>query len=115
MELRDVSWMSCAVTRAGISLSVGAWLAGALFVVVEWPWVGVLACGTVLGYVLCEWWAAMAELRDRQQEVVELEKQVVVLKSAMQEMATLDSVCEARNRRAKFRASRDRWPSTHSL
>ena len=117
MELGDVVWTmtDTGVTRACISLSFGAWLAGMLYLVVQSPWVGVLACGCALGYALCEWWTATCDLQERQEEVAELEKQVVVLKSAMQEMAVLDSVCEARTRKARFLASRERWPSNHSL
>jgi hypothetical protein len=47
--------------------------------------------------------------------VVELEKQVVVLRSAMQEMATLDSTWEARMRRAKFKSGLARTLSARSL
>ena len=107
MELGHVTHerISESITRACIALSTGVWLASLLYVVVRNPWAGVLACGSVLGFVLCEWWSTVCELRDRQEEVVELEKQVVVLKSAMQEMAVLDSVSEGRMRRAQFRAA----------
>ena len=118
MELREVDTImmfSSTVARTCISVSVGVWLSGALYVVVRNPWYGVLACGVALGHVLCEWWAAADEARERREEVCELEKQVVALRSTMQEMALLDAVSEARIRRAKFRSGLGRTLSTRSL
>ncbi len=117
MELHevDITMLAATVTRTCISVSVGVWLSAALYLVVRNPWFGVLACGVALGHVLCEWWAAADEARDRREEVAELEKQVVALRSAMQEMATLDSTCEARMRRVKFRSGLSRTLSARSL
>ncbi len=119
MELREVDTMMMlmagTITRTCISVSVGVWLSAALYLVVRNPWYGVLACGVALGHVLCEWWAAADEARDRREEVCELEKQVVALRSTMQEMALLDAVSEARIRRAKFRTGLGRTLSARSL
>jgi hypothetical protein len=119
MELREVEitmmMLADGVTRACISVSVGVWVSAALYLVVRNPWYGVLACGVGLGHVLCEWWAAADEARERGEEVVELEKQVVALRSTMREMALLDPASEAQIRRAKFRTGRDRTLSTMSL
>ena len=103
MELREVdttmmmSVVSGTATRTCISVSVGVWLSGALYVVVQNPWYGVLACGVALGHVLCEWWAAADEARERREEVNELEKQVVALRSTMREMAMVNAELERVN------------------
>ena len=100
MELREVDMIAMLadrVTRTCISVSVWVWVSAALYLVVRNPWYGVLACGVALGHALCEWWAAADEARERGEEVVELEKQVVALRSTMREMAVMNSELERIN------------------
>ena len=93
----------------------GVWITAALWLVTRHPWCSVFACAAAVGWLQFDNWATMSECRAKQEEIAELEKQVIVLRSAMHEMATVNSELEAVNRRARRRSRPQRDLSTCSL
>jgi hypothetical protein len=71
-------------------------LTGLLYLVTHNPWASVFACAAGMGWVLLDYCQMCAEERARCNEVVELEKQVVVLRSTLQEMAVMHEELESR-------------------
>ncbi len=109
MELGEVSLTMpyrSAANRMAFSLGLGAWMTGVMYAVARVPWAGVFALGVALGWVLLDYWLVLDEERERREDVIELEKQVVALRASMSRMVQSDARLEAELRRAAFRASR---------
>ena len=68
-----------------------------------------------LGYLLMDWMGLDAQLQAKQEEVVDLEKQVLVLKSAMHELTVRFAELEGKYRKAYFRNGPVRSLSTSSF
>jgi hypothetical protein len=103
MELGEVMQVGDAFIKMVSSIGIGAWLAGSLYLTVRNPWFAVLACGTVLGRVLLLLWEAEHELRARLDDLSELEKQVVALRTAMHEMSIRNDELERTNNKLAWR------------
>ena len=112
MELRDVTMSGIDWQRALFAMLLGGGLTGLLRLVTLNPWLGVFVTACTTMWFLAEASDMWAECEGKCHEVVELEKQVVVLKSAMQEMAVMNSELESVNRRL---GSRNRSRSSSSL
>ena len=95
--------------QAGFALGLGAWMTLAMWVVARVPWAGVFGLGTVLGWVLLDYWLVLEAEGECRGEVAELEKQVVSLRTVLGRMMcpTKCSNDDAHGRaRAEFRAQR---------
>jgi hypothetical protein len=103
MELGEVMQVGDAFIKMVSSIGIGACLAGSLYLTVRNPWFAVLACGTVLGRVLLLLWEAEHELRARLEDLSELEKQVVALRTAMHEMRMIHGDLEKSNIKLAWR------------
>lgn len=95
------------VTKACFSISVGAWLACLLWLVVREPWAGVFGTGACMGWVLMGSLQLTEDKQALKQEIRELEKQVIVLRSRLSELGH-----EAHYRRAALQSCPSRL--THS-
>ena len=95
----DFQWM----TRIGVTWCVAAGLTGGLYLVTHNPWASVFACGAALGWVLLDHCQMCEEEQRRRAEVAELEKQVVSLRSTMQEMAVMHEEQESGAQRVRSR------------
>lgn len=104
MELWDVTVMDWA--RALFAVGFGAMMGGLLRLVVVEPWVGVHVTGAAMAWFMADASGRCDENEALRGEIVELEKQVVVLKSAMHEMAKMQSEMETKYRRARFQEGR---------
>jgi hypothetical protein len=102
MELQDVM-MVIDWQRALIAGLLGGGVTGLLRLVTLNPWLGVFVTACTTMWFLAEAWDMWNECESKKEDVAELEKQVVVLKSAMQEMALMNSELEVVNRRLGFR------------
>lgn len=98
-----------------MAFCAGVWITAALWLVTRHPWCSVFACAAAVGWLQFDNWAHAGECRAKQEEIVELEKQVVVLRSAMHEMASVNGQLEAVHRRACWRNRPQRNLSTSSL
>ena len=101
--------------RALFAMLLGGGLTGLLRLVTLNPWLGVFVTACTTMWFLAEASDMWAECEGKCHEVVELEKQVVVLKSAMQEMAVMNSDQETRYRRHSLRESKAHFSSSNSL
>jgi hypothetical protein len=101
MELQDV--MVIDWQRALFAGLLGGGVTGLLRLVTLNPWLGVFVTACTTMWFLAEACDMWNECESKKEEVAELEKQVVVLKSAMQEMALMDSELKVVNRRLGFR------------
>jgi len=94
------------LTRVCMATSFGGWMTGALWLVTRNAWVGVFACAVALGlYILhnirlAEREAAMVD------EVGELQKQVVGLRTTIDRMARLGEVERAMAGKVRLRHGR---------
>ena len=84
---------------------LGMWLSGMLWLMTRNPWVGVFVVGFCLGLFLLENWALDEELRRSRENVIDLEKQVVGLRSIVSKMVLGTATMEVESRRSKFRSS----------
>ncbi len=71
-------------------------LTGMLYLMVASPWASVFACAAGMVWLELDYCQICSEERARREEVVELEKQVVVLRSTLQEMAVMHDAMESR-------------------
>ena len=102
------------VTRIALTWCMGAGLTGLLFLVTHNPWASVFACGAGVGWLLLDLCETSSEARDRRDEVAELEKQVIVLRSAMQDMAVMHDELETRVDTAAYKRAGFRRRGVHS-
>jgi hypothetical protein len=102
-------------TRIGFGVSIGAWLTGLLWMVLRSPLLAVFVTGVALGlYILENCWLSEVA-RARADGIVELEKQVVSLRSTIHEMSLRTRGLEVEHRRAAFRNRLTRGLSVSSL
>ena len=102
-------------TRIGFSACVAIWVTGLLWLVTRNALVGVFILGGCVGLYMIENWSLKAEVTELQGGMVELEKQVVVLRSTIHEMSLVNSELEVECRRALFRKGLSRGGSCNSL
>ena len=102
-------------TRIGFGVSIGAWLTGLLWMVLRSPLLAVFLTGVALGLCILENCWLSEVTRARADEIVELEKQVVVLKSTIHGMSLYNHGLEVEHRRAAFRGRLSRGHSVSSL
>jgi hypothetical protein len=89
-----------------MAVSFGLWVSGMLWLVVWNAWVGVFATGTALGLCVLEN-ATLAEwLEMTRSETEELEKQVVSLRTTIDQMARDQTIERLEHHRSAFRARR---------
>lgn len=105
-----MDWMGL-LCAGGFAVPVTA----CLYLMTRHPWVSTFACVVGLGYILGNWMELDTRLQAKTEEVAELEKQVVVLKSAMHEMAVRSSQREAKYKRAKWLQKSEMFQSSMSL
>ena len=112
MELKDVTmnWPG-----ALFACSFGAALTCCLQLMHEYPLFGRFVCCAGIGYLLVDWLGLDAQLQAKQEEVVGLEKQVLVLKSAMHDLSVRYGELEGKYRKACFRINPARSLSTSCL
>jgi hypothetical protein len=118
MELGEIDWMVTDfawVTRIGVAGVMAVTLTGMLYLVTHNPWASVFACAAGMGWVLLDYCQMYAEERARFNEVVELEKQVVVLRSTLQEMAVMHESLESQVSEEMYKRIRFRRRGSHSL
>jgi hypothetical protein len=102
-------------TRIGFGVSIGAWLTGLLWMVLRSPLLAVFLTGVALGLCILENCWLSEVTRARADEIAELEKQVVVLRSTIHGMSLYNHGLEAEHRRAAFRGRLSRGLSVSSL
>lgn len=103
------------MTRIGFSACVAMWVTGLLWLVTRNALAGVFVMGGVVGLYMIENWALKAEVRELRDGGMELEKQVVVLRSTIHELSLVNSELEVECRRAIFRKGLTRGGSCSSL
>ena len=102
------------LTRMCMATSFGLWVSGMLWLVVWSAWIGVFATGTALGLCVLEN-ATLAEwVETTRSENGELEKQVVSLRTTIDQLAREQTIERVEQHRAAFRRMR-RPASTNSL
>jgi hypothetical protein len=101
------------IVRTCMAVSFGAWLALCLWLITASPWAGVFAAGTGLGMMLVECSNLQECKTSLEADVMELEKQVVALRTTLARVMRQgdESVEDAR---ARFR-HRSRPGSSESL
>ena len=110
------TFRTCGVTtRIGFSACVAAWVTGLLWLVTQNALVGVFILGGCVGLYMIENWSLKAEVTELQAGTAELEKQVVVLRTAIHELSLANSELEVECRRAMFRRGLSRGGSCNSL
>jgi hypothetical protein len=114
MELGEIDWM-VTVTRIGVTCGTAVTLTGLLYLVTHNPWASVFACAAGMAWVLMDYCQMCAEERARCNEVVELEKQVVVLRSTLQEMAVMHESLESQVSEEMYKRIGFRRRGAHSL
>lgn len=97
-----------------MAASFGLWVSGMLWLVVWNAWVGVFATGTALGLCVLENVTLAEWLETTRSENVELEKQVVSLRTTIDQLAREQTIERVEQYRAAFRRVR-RMDSTNSL
>lgn len=102
-------------TRIGFSACVAVWVTGLLWLVTRDALVGVFILGGVVGLYMIENWSLKAEVHELQEGTAELEKQMVVLRTAVHELSLANSELEVECRRALFRRGLTRGGSCNSL
>ena len=100
------------VVRICMAVSFGAWLAMSLWLVVQSPWMAVFCAGTGLGLALLECSRLRECQRSQEENAVELEKQVVALRTTLAQAVWHEEGVE--HVRARFRY-RHRPGSSSSL
>jgi hypothetical protein len=118
MELGEIDWMMADfqwVTRIGLTCGMAVTLTALLYLVTHNPWASVFACAAGMGWVLLDYCQVCAEERARCDEVVELEKQVVVLRSTLQEMAVMHETLESQVSDEMYKRICFRRRGPHSL
>ncbi len=105
------------MTRIGFGISVGAWIAGLLWMTVQNGYVSVFIIGACLGLYMLENWSLMERIRDKDSEIWELQKQVVGLRSVTRELGLANETLEREKRIIWTRTSNlsRRWVSSGSL
>ena len=94
------------LTRMCMAVSFGLWVSGMLWLVVWNAWVGVFATGTALGLCVLEN-ATLAEwLEMTRSETEQLEKQVVSLRTTIDQLARDQTIERVEHHRAAFRVRR---------
>ena len=104
MTARERDWS----TTVCLSLSMGVWMTGALWLIVREPWVCVFGMGMYEGWLLMDCMHLAGEKQAQLEEIMELEKQVIVLRSRLSEMVSENCSLEVRHRRAMLRSSSER-------
>ena len=89
--------------RALLASCFGMWLSGLLWLLTKNQWVGVFAAGFSLGLYMLENWALDEELKKSYENVIDLEKQIVGLRSTISKMVLGSAAMEVEMRRDKFR------------
>jgi hypothetical protein len=99
------------------SLFISTWLTGTLWLISQVPWLGVFAMGVCIGMYMLENWRMKEEAQSLQENICELEKQIVVLKTVLNDMARSKrknepepdpESLEIENRRAGFRLDKSK-------
>ena len=86
MRLRMIEVLS-SPTRIMFAVGLGAWVTALVWLLSRSPWAGVFALGIALGWVQTDKWLLLEEDKERRDEVVELEKQVVSLRATLSRVA----------------------------
>jgi hypothetical protein len=118
MELGEIDWMVpdfVWVTRIGVAGVMAVALTGMLYLMVANPWANVFACSAGLAWLSLLYCDANSDAQARREEVVELEKQVVVLRSTLQEMAVMHESLESQVSEEMYKRIRFRRRGSHSL
>ena len=102
-------------TTVCFSISVGVWITGALWLIVRQPWTSVFGVGMYAGWLLMDCMHLAGEKQAQLEEIGELEKQVVVLRSRLSEMARENSHLEVRHRRAVLPGNSERFVQSTSF
>lgn len=103
------------VTRISFGISVGAWIAGLLWMTTRNGFVGVFIIGACLGLYMLENWSLMERIREKDNEIWELQKQVVDLRSVTRELGLANEMLEREKRIIWTRNLPRRMVSTGSL
>ena len=111
MMARERDW----TTTVCFSISMGMWMTGALWLIVRQPWTSVFGVGMYAGWLLMDCMHLASEKQAQQDEIRELEKQVVVLRSRLSEMTRENSQLEVRHRRAMLRGNSERFVQSTSF
>jgi hypothetical protein len=101
------------IVRTCMAVSFGAWLALCLWLITASPWAGVFAAGTGLGMMLVECSNLQACKTSLEADVMELEKQVVALRTTLARVMRREEE-SVEDARARFR-HRARPGSSSSL
>ena len=101
--------------RAVFAVLLGAGTTGFIRLITANPWLGVFLTACTTMWYLGEAGELEGEYQAKKEEVVELEKQVIVLKSALHDMATSKSEYETQYRRSRSQGFTGRTLSTSSL
>lgn len=112
MELKDVTMNWTGVLFA---CAFGAALTCCLELMAAYSLLKTFVFCAGLGYLLVDWLGLDAQLQAKQEEVVELEKQVLVLKTGMHELTVRFGELEGKYRKACFRNAPVRSLSTSSF
>ena len=111
VAMTDFSW----VTRICVTWLAAVALTALLFLMTNNPWASVFACGVGLGWLLLDYGLTLEALRARQMDIVELEKQIVVMRTALHDMSGTITELEASHRIACLRPRVTRQLSSSSL
>ena len=96
--------------RLSVACCAGVWITAALWMTTGNPWCSVFACAAAVGWLQFDNWATVGECHARQETIMELEKQVVALRTTMHDMAATSS-----ERVRGWRSMSNRDLSTRSL
>jgi hypothetical protein len=102
-------------TKICFSISAGVWMTVLHWVIVREPWCSVFGLAMCLGWLLMDCMRLSGEKQVQLEEIRELEKQVVVLRSRLSEMARENSHLEVRHRRAMLRGNSERFVHSTSF
>lgn len=102
-------------TKAALASASGLCFVTIFYAILGNPWIAVLVCGTEIGFMWMENGRIITEVRAKTEQISDLEKQIVALRTTIHGMINHHNETEIQRRRAFFRTSRGLFKSTSSL
>ena len=90
-------------TTICFSISMGAWITAALWLIVREPWACVFGATACVGWLLMDCMHMAGDMQAQLEEIMELEKQVCVLRSRLSDMVREEAGLEVGRKRAASR------------
>ena len=90
-------------TTICFSISMGVWITAALWLIVRQPWTSVFGVGMYAGWLIMDCMYMAGDKQAQLEEIIELEKQVCVLRSRLSDMVREEAGLEVGRRRAASR------------